>query len=127
MRLVVNELGLWQTVLPAYPYLTTLFGRATHFGLSSCLLPVPHAMVPLAFCSVLFSTPNSGDPSGNQRGFLPRDLRVCSVSSNQIANFGRNCSLSTASPTNSSMTAILRESAEASPRFAYAIILTRGT
>ena len=49
MRLVVNELGLWQTVLPAYPYLTTLFGRATHFGLSRCLLPVPHAMLPLAF------------------------------------------------------------------------------
>ena len=41
-----------------------------------------------------------------------------------LAIFGRNYSLSTTPPTNFSMPAIRRGAAEASPRFAYAIMLT---
>ena len=78
-----------------------------------------------ASIAVLFSSRNLSPKRlfGNPKRFSTQNLLVRSVSSNQIANFGRNCSLSTASPTTSSTSAILRESAEKSPRFAYAIIL----
>ena len=50
-------------------------------------------------------------------GTVPRSKFIWAI-------FGKNYSVSTAPPTNSSLPAIFRESAEASPKFAYAIILT---
>jgi len=86
------------------------------------LLCVPATQALL--CCFLVGTQVQGVSSEDQRDSVPRDLRVRSPPPNQIANFGRNCSLSIALPTNSSTSAILRESAKASPRFTYAIILT---
>ena len=76
--------------------------------------------------SILVTNPNPGVPSRDQRDSLP-SLRNCSPLSRFIwANFGRNYSLSTAPPTKCGMSALPRESAEESPRFPYAIILTYG-
>ena len=80
-------------------------------------------MLLCCFCFLL-PTPNLGCPFKESKRLLP-SLRNCSPLLKLIlGKFRKKLFSSTALPTNSSLSAILRESAAASPRFAYAIILT---
>ena len=89
---------------------------------SSCLHTSCFAAI--SFQGFLVGTPNQSVSSWDRIESLPGPTELCPSLQFIWANFGRSCSLSTALPTNYSMPAILRESAEASHRFAYAIIFT---
>ena len=86
-------------------------------------LPSGCSHAPLLLCFLL-PTPNLGCPFKESKRLLP-SLRNCSPLLKLIlGKFRKKLFSSTALPTNSSLSAILRESAAASPRFAYAVILT---
>ena len=113
------------------------YSNCSSFLLFACLLAachsaacvlLPRVLTTLALLGFLFlfpvAIPDSGCPFKESKRLLP-SLRNCSPLFKLIlCKFRQKLFSSTALPTNSSLSAILRESAAASPRFAYAIILT---